>query len=228
MSVVLSNIWYFMVRVSVWTLSTLDIKPRTTSIWVSKSYLSFLTESLTLSTALVIARVTTISNWSCCLARANEIATSMLTLVPVELSASCCLRLAGGILVGEWNNFFWLDILYGSHYIKYNTPEVLEIKLTVKIGISHRGSRIFRPLRLPVTLPLFKLILKNLCPCNFPTDAGRASVSIYSVSAPVGNVICATVRKRVGCSFKYGGCGFVKQDPCRTLLCGTDINCQTN
>ena len=35
----------------------------------------------------------------------------------------------------------------------------------------------------------------------------RASVSIYSGSARIRNVICATVRKRVECS-----------DPCRTLL----------
>ena len=38
-----------------------------------------------------------------------------------------------------------------------------------------------------------------------PSGAGRAST--YSGSARVRNVICATVKNRVGCGFKYGGYG---------------------
>ena len=38
----------------------------------------------------------------------------------------------------------------------------------------------------------------------------RASVPIYSGSARVRNVICATVGKRVGCGFKHGGFGRVR------------------
>ena len=49
---------------------------------------------------------------------------------------------------------------------------------------------------------------KKLHPYNFPSGAGRALVSIGS--ALVRNVFCATVGKRVGCSFKYGGYGRVR------------------
>ena len=62
-------------------------------------------------------------------------------------------------------------------------------------------------------LPLLTLAyfyLKKLHPSNFPSGAGRASVSIYSGLARVRNVICATVGKRVGCSIKYGGYGRVR------------------
>ena len=45
---------------------------------------------------------------------------------------------------------------------------------------------------------------QKLRPSNFPSGACRASVTIYRGSAQVRNVICATVGKRVGCSFKYG------------------------
>ena len=52
---------------------------------------------------------------------------------------------------------------------------------------------------------------QKLRPSNFPLGVGRASVSIYSGSAWVRNVIRATVGKRhvVGCGFKSGGCGRV-------------------
>ena len=51
--------------------------------------------------------------------------------------------------------------------------------------------------------------LKELHPSNFPSGASQALVTIYSGSARVQNVICATVGKWVGCSFKYGVYGRV-------------------
>ena len=50
---------------------------------------------------------------------------------------------------------------------------------------------------------------KKLGLSNFPSDAGRASVTIHSGSARVQNVICATVGKRVRFSFKCGVYGRV-------------------
>lgn len=45
---------------------------------------------------------------------------------------------------------------------------------------------------------------------NFPSGAGWASVLVYSRSTWVRKVICATVGKKVGCGFKFGGYGFAK------------------
>ena len=41
---------------------------------------------------------------------------------------------------------------------------------------------------------------------NFPSGAGQVSVSIYSGSARVWNVICATVRKQAGAGLQNKTC----------------------
>ena len=69
------------------------------------------------------------------------------------------------------------------------------------------------PPRTPTPPASLLSFLKTACSLsnlsNFPSGAGQASVSIYSGSA-MRNVICATVGKRVGCAFKYGGFGRVR------------------
>lgn len=45
---------------------------------------------------------------------------------------------------------------------------------------------------------------------SFPSGAGRVSVSIYSRSARMRNVICVTVGKQVGYKFKSGGYGWMR------------------
>ena len=67
-----------------------------------------------------------------------------------------------------------------------------------------------------------KLLLSNC-----PSDAGRASVSVYSRSARARNVICATVGKRIGCGFNYGGYGRVRVCKIRAVQ-DSDANCSKN
>ena len=62
----------------------------------------------------------------------------------------------------------------------------------------------FCPPRTPIPHAGLLSFLK-WCPSTFPWGAGWVSVLIYSGSARVRIVICATVGKRVGCDFKYGG-----------------------
>lgn len=79
-------------------LLTLDNKPQTVSIWLSRSLCSFLMEPTTDSTTVVIARVITVSSSLCCLARANVIAYSMLASIAVEPPLSMFLRFVRGTL----------------------------------------------------------------------------------------------------------------------------------
>ena len=69
---------------------------------------------------------------------------------------------------------------------------------------------------------------KKLRQSNFALGAGWALVSIYSRSARVRNVICATGRKWVGCCFKYDRYRRVRVCKIRPLQdsgskCGTDL-----
>ena len=57
----------------------------------------------------------------------------------------------------------------------------------------------------------FPGVLSNVS--NFPSGAGRVSISIYSGSGRVRNVSHATVGTQVGCSFKY--CGYGRLRVCK-------------